>query len=105
MAGDICDGFLQSSAREQVIRQARLTMEASLAARTYTEEQIKPLVHRSDPAFHPRVVPAYAATEHFNYFRNTYPEYSYKEATLNPTNPRDRAVEWEAGNFLPQQSG
>jgi protein-histidine pros-kinase len=96
VAGYVCDGFLQSSARDQVIRQARLMMESSLATRTYTDEQIKPLVHRNDPAFHPQIVPAYAATEHFNYFRNAYPEYSYKEATLNPTNPRDRAVEWEA---------
>jgi HAMP domain-containing protein len=96
VAGYVCDGFLQRSARDQVIHQARLMMESSLAARTYTDEQIKPLVHRNDPAFHPQIVPGYAATEHFNYFRNAYPEYSYKEATLNPTNPRDRAVDWEA---------
>ncbi|HQX61421.1 MAG TPA: DUF3365 domain-containing protein, partial [Burkholderiaceae bacterium] len=25
-----------------------------------------------------------------------YPDYAYKEAALNPTNPRDRAVGWEA---------
>jgi protein-histidine pros-kinase len=25
-----------------------------------------------------------------------YPDYSYKEATLNPTNPSDRASDWEA---------
>jgi protein-histidine pros-kinase len=41
-------------------------------------------------------VPAYSATETFNQLRELYPEYTYKEATLNPTNPRDRAVEWEA---------
>jgi protein-histidine pros-kinase len=40
-------------------------------------------------------VPAYAATETLNQVRKKYPDYSYKEATLNPTNPRDRAVEWE----------
>ena len=41
-------------------------------------------------------MPAYAATEIFNYFRGQYPDYAYKEATLNPTNPRDRAADWEA---------
>ena len=46
--------------------------------------------------FYPQSVPAYAATEIFNYFRTKYPDYTYKEATLNPTNPRDRTVEWEA---------
>jgi protein-histidine pros-kinase len=47
-------------------------------------------------AFLPQSVPAYAATEMFNTLRQQHPEYTYKEATLNPTNPRDRAVEWEA---------
>ncbi|HNO88666.1 MAG TPA: DUF3365 domain-containing protein, partial [Rhodocyclaceae bacterium] len=28
--------------------------------------------------------------------RKKYPNYAYKEATLNPTNPRDRAADWEA---------
>ncbi len=96
VAGYVCDGYLQSSAREQVIHQARLMMESSLAARTYTDQQIQPLLDRNDRVFHPQIVPGYAATEHFNYFRSAYPEYSYKEATLNPTNPRDRAVDWEA---------
>jgi protein-histidine pros-kinase len=41
-------------------------------------------------------VPAYSATEIFNTLRESHPEYSYKEATLNPTNPRDRTVDWEA---------
>jgi protein-histidine pros-kinase len=45
--------------------------------------------------FLPQTVPAYAATETFNTLRKKYPDFSYKEATLNPTNPRDRAVEWE----------
>ncbi len=48
-----------------------------------------------DTEFHPQSVPAFAATEIFNYLRTKYPEYFYKEATLNPTNPRDRATDWE----------
>jgi protein-histidine pros-kinase len=28
--------------------------------------------------------------------RKKYPDYSYKEATLNPTNPVNRATDWEA---------
>jgi len=28
--------------------------------------------------------------------RGSYPDYAYKEAVLNPTNLRDRAVDWEA---------
>ncbi len=48
------------------------------------------------PEFFPQSIPFYASTENFNYFRGQYPDYTYKEAALNPTNPRDRTVDWEA---------
>jgi Protein of unknown function (DUF3365) len=48
------------------------------------------------PEFFPQSIPFYASTENFNYFRSRYPDFSYKEAALNPTNPRDRTVDWEA---------
>src|SRR5579871_4748366 len=98
VTGYVCNRFLQGTARQQVLQQARLMMESSMSSRTYTNEQIKPLVQAipDDSVFHPQTVPAYAATENFNYLRAKYPDYTYKEATINPTNPRDRAVEWEA---------
>jgi Protein of unknown function (DUF3365) len=49
-----------------------------------------------DNEFHPQSVPAFAATEIFGYLREKFPNYFYKEATLNPTNPRDRATDWES---------
>jgi HAMP domain-containing protein len=92
-------GFLQENARSQVIEQAQLMMQSMHAARDYTSNQVKPLletlqVHQR--SFLAQTVPAYAATESFGYLRKTYPDYEYKEATLNPTNLRDRAVDWEA---------
>ncbi len=95
IAGYWWHGFLYRNAQAQVLQQARLMMQSSLSARTYTSEQIKPLVDLRHQ-FRAQVVPAYAATEHFNYLRTTYPDYSYKEATLNPTNLRDRASDWES---------
>jgi protein-histidine pros-kinase len=100
VAAFISNLIVQNNAREQVLENASLMMETTLATRTYTDEQISPLLN--DPAnnpngtFHPQGVPAYAATENFNYLRQRYPAYSYKEAALNPTNPRDRATDWEA---------
>lgn len=91
--------FLQENAREQVIQQARLMMETMRSARNYTTEQIKPLLQTEqlhEKLFIPQTVPAFAATESFNYLRKRYPDYAYKEATLNPTNLRDRAADWEA---------
>lgn len=91
--------FLQANARDQVLQQARLMMETALSARNYTTVQIKPLLigqQEHQRSFLPQTVPAYAATESFNYLRQKYPDYAYKEATLNPSNPRDRATDWEA---------
>jgi protein-histidine pros-kinase len=72
-------------------------MEAAMATRSYTNTQIKPLLEtQMKYMFLPQTVPAFAATEHFNDMRKKFPDYTYKEATLNPTNPRDRASDWEA---------
>src|SRR3984893_6250397 len=50
----------------------------------------------TDTEFHPQSVPAFAATEIFGYLHEKFPDYFYKEATLNPTNPRDRVTDWES---------
>ncbi|MEO8189567.1 MAG: DUF3365 domain-containing protein [Acidobacteriota bacterium] len=93
----ITKGLLQKNARSQVVQHARLMMQTALATRGYTNKQIKPLLAgRLSEEFLPQTIPAYSATEIFNTIRETHPEYMYKEATLNPTNPRDRTVDWEA---------
>jgi HAMP domain-containing protein len=97
LIGTISYTVLQSNAREEILDNARVMMEAALASRSYTNTQIKPLLETQlKYTFLPQSVPAYAATEQFNDLRKNYPDYSYKEATLNPTNPRDRATDWEA---------
>ena len=116
-------GLLQRNARDQVLYNAQLMMETALAMRSYTMLEVKPAIgdataqalaqasgDRSDDvfrelcakkgftakrAFHPQTIPAYNAAGLFKELRKNYPDYSYKEATLNPTNPRNRAVDWE----------
>ncbi len=91
--------FLKNDAKQRVLDQAKLMMETTLAARQYTTLQIKPLlqkVQQHDSVFLPQTVPAYSATQIFDYLHNRNPDYTYKEATLNPTNPVDRANDWEA---------
>jgi methyl-accepting chemotaxis protein len=96
-AGFISRQLLQENARDEVIRNARLMMEAAISVRTYTVDQIRPhLIKQMEEVFLPQTVPAYAATEAINTLRKKYPDYSYKEATLNPTNPRNRTTDWEA---------
>jgi protein-histidine pros-kinase len=98
LAGTVSYAMLQANARLQVEDRAKIMMETALAMRRYTSEQVKPALNSlvQDKVFHRETVPAFAATEMFNYLREKYPEYSYKEAALNPTNPRDRAADWEA---------
>lgn len=96
-AGLLSYGVLQKNAHREVLQNARLMMETALAVRGYTSKQIQPLLApRLADEFLPQSVPAYSATEVFNRLRESHPEYGYKEATLNPTNLRDRTVDWEA---------
>ena len=88
--------ILNQNARNEIAERAGLMMEAALAMRTYTIREIAPKLrpHMTD-TFFAQTVPAYAATQAFEFLREQHSEYSYKEATLNPTNPRDRATDWE----------
>jgi protein-histidine pros-kinase len=89
--------LLQKNAREEVVRNADLLMEAALAIRSYTVDQVRPQLDlQLMRVFLPQSVPAYAATETLSQIKKKYTDYSYKEATLNPTNPRNRAADWEA---------
>ena len=96
VAGWISRDLLIRNARDEVTRNASLMLEAALAVRRYTINQVGPhlqaqLVHE----FLPQSVPAFAAAETMGDLRKKYPDYFYKEATLNPTNPRNRAADWE----------
>ena len=158
--GYIAQKMLLEDAREHIIQNARIIMEAALSSRTYTTKQVAPLLEQKnfklqtavaefrktleempktfdpnatvdlrasqkkgftlgqqraiqaleqfvasvkdkpgeflDNEFHPQSVPAFAATEIFGYLREKFPNFFYKEATLNPTNPRNRATDWES---------
>jgi protein-histidine pros-kinase len=96
-AGFVSDRLLQRNAKEEIFENARIMMEAAIAVRTYTTKEIKPLLDTQIKyAFVPQYVPAYSANQYFAQIRNKFSEYSYREATLNPTNPVNRANEWEA---------
>lgn len=96
VTGWISYGLLQSNARDEVLRNAGLMMETAIAIRGYTVSQVRPhLEMQLLREFLPQSVPAYAATETINELRKKNPDYAYKEATLNPTNPRNRATDWE----------
>jgi nitrate/nitrite-specific signal transduction histidine kinase len=96
IAGYISYTVLHKHAREEVLNHAGMMMEAAMAIRGYTVKEIRPLLKlQMKREFLPQSVPSYAATQNFKRVREIYPEYTYKEAALNPTNPRDDATDWE----------
>ena len=96
IAGYACWTILAANAQREVFAEAGLMMDSALAIRAYTASEILPLLgERIQQEFPPQSVPFYAATQNFLRLRQRHPEYTYKEATLNPTNPRDRAADWE----------
>lgn len=95
VSGYISYDLLHRNARDEVLRNAGVMMEAALSMRQYTVSQVRDKLVQKEDEFLPQSVPAFAATEIMNQLRKKYPDYAYKEAALNPTNPRDRAVDWE----------
>lgn len=92
----VARGLLQQAALEEVTDRARLLMDKANAVSSYTADQIRPLLESEmQHSFLPQSVPAYSAHEVLATLHKAYPDYSFKSAMLNPTNPRDRAVAWE----------
>jgi HAMP domain-containing protein len=91
--------FLMSNARQQVLEEAELMSASASATKNYTDQQVSPLLEkatRHDTIFLPQTIPFYAANATFHFLRSSHPDYSLREAALNPTNPDDRAEAWEA---------
>ncbi|WP_427156878.1 c-type heme family protein [Aliinostoc sp. HNIBRCY26] len=100
VSGVILSSVLQQRAQREVSSQALLLMKTMNSVRTYTQERINPLLApqlETATAFIPETVPAFSATEVFENFRQTEgnENFLYKEATLNPTNLRDKADDFE----------
>lgn len=97
LAGAAAYEILLRNAEQEVIAKARIMRESALAMRRYTAEELRPLLEAAGgDEFRPHTVPSFAAQTNFRQIQLAFPDYSYKEAALNPTNPADRATDWEA---------
>jgi protein-histidine pros-kinase len=89
--------ILNGLAKQDVLQDSRIMMEAASGARTYTAGEIAPLLEPSlSTTFHPQAVSAYAAKKTLAPLGTQMADYSYREAALNPTNLDDKATDWEA---------
>lgn len=121
LAWAISKRILEENAKEEVLLNANIMMEMAKGIRKYTVDEVKPAIQKQPPvaastaqapvemtpdsalppatpahtAFVKQTVPAYAATSNFNLLREKFPDYTYNEAALNPTNLAHRAADWE----------
>jgi methyl-accepting chemotaxis protein len=101
IGGSVYWRALQGNAQDEIATQGLLLIETMNAVRGYTSLHVKPLLAErlaSSETFISETVPAYSARSVFQNFRDQvdFETYLYKEASDNPTNPLDRADEFES---------
>ena len=96
LAAALSYALVRENAQREVLQDARIILENARAIRTYTSTEIEPLLaEQAAVRFLPHTVPSWAAQTNFKR-SEAFRDYGYKEAALNPTNPADRATDWEA---------
>jgi protein-histidine pros-kinase len=97
VAGIVLYRTSMNNAREEVLQNARVMMAAADAIRKYTAQDLAPLLPLVvKDKFVAENIAAYAAQRNFRELHAAFPGISYREPTLNPTNPANRAQDWEA---------
>jgi len=97
IAAFVLHSVFNANARAQVLQNARIMMTAANAIRTYTADDLVPLLPMEhDGKFVAETVPAFAAQTNFKDVQAAFAGYTYREPALNPTNLSDRAQDWEA---------
>jgi protein-histidine pros-kinase len=98
LAAAISWRIVQDNARREVLQEAAIMMAQASAIRDYTDKEIEPLLaDQIKVRFLPHTVPSWAAQTNLRAMARQFPDYTYQEAALNPTNPADRATDWESG--------
>lgn len=92
---------LNRHAEQEITTRALLLIDTMTAVRAYTSNNVNPLLQEeiaASPTFISESVPSFSARQVFENFRGRegYETFLYKEAALNPTNPRDLADAFEA---------
>ena len=98
-AGIMLQRLFVADARAHVLEDARIMMRSADAIRTFTDQQIGPLAaaqNNTGTKFIAASVPSFAAQTTFKDVQKNFPDFTYREPTLNPTNLTDRPSDWEA---------
>ena len=97
LAAFMFNQVLRDGARQSALRDAGMILAQAAAVRGYTANEVAPLLREQlKTRFLPHSVPSWSAQTVWRGMQSQLSDYSYKEAALNPTNPADRATDWEA---------
>jgi protein-histidine pros-kinase len=89
--------LVQDNARREVLEEAAIMMSGASAISAYTDHEIAPLLtDQVKVRFLPQTIPFWAAQTNFHSVQRDFPDYSFREPALNPTNPADRPTDWQA---------
>ena len=96
LAAVLANALSEQTARRAVLSEASIMMGQADATIHYTDARVSPLLSRSMKVqFIPEAIPFFAAQQTFDRLSKAYPDYSFRQPTLNPTNPSDRPAPWE----------
>jgi HAMP domain-containing protein len=98
LSGFVLSSILRQNATTEVATKALALIDTMSSVRQYTNTEITPeLGNQLETKFLPQAIAAYSAREIFDILRQKsgYRDFFYKEATLNPTNLRDQADDFE----------
>lgn len=101
VSGIALSNVLEKKSENEVSSKALILMQIVNSIRDYTNERVQPLLLAkvdTQEQFISESIPSFTLREVFEKFRknNDYGNFLYKDATLNPTNLRDKADEFEA---------
>ena len=100
------DKYAKDLALNTAAEKAELLLAHQRAIRSYTIENVRPLINQNDAdKFISESVPAFAAQTVMGHLNKSYPGYGYREAVENPTNPADALAPWERQLLSQYQSG
>ena len=97
LAGALSYPLIHQQARDAALQNAAIMMAGATAISEYTDHEIAPLLAADlKTRFLPQTIPFWAAQTNFRRVTEQFPNYTFKESALNPTNPADRPTDWEA---------
>lgn len=101
VSGIALSKVLEQKAQDEISSNAENLMHMANSLRRYTNTQVQPILEPkldTEERFIPQTIPTYSVREVFEIFRQDkrYKNFLYKDTTLNPINPRDKADEFEA---------